>query len=727
MSSSYRWPTKIKKFGIEDPFLRFVVAKYENEIPWGKTVNSEATLAAHVEEVMLPRLLDRVAFPPKVGVKHFYVSARDVNLELALSTDMELDQSEIEIVRLIRDEDGTEEAIRALVQVVNERKSVAFEQWSKLVGSDHLENRAFTLLLLKPLFDMAGRGARRSVVPPSTDVIEWLTRRIISGRLSPNDNVAQVYCWKLASGSSHVPENGWQYIPSGYENAAELSAASRGSGWCVASIEWARDYIRRSAFYILHSRGKPVVALRSDPTGMKIVECEGRYNNHPSGWCVDIVFFLRTQAIELRHRNNAVREEVLSMGDLDDQSAEWWKDRLRYWPFASQLLPQALVDITFNDYRSEVTSYLNFPSFGSLAEKAGVVLNPSDWANVVAIDPRRFSHCPDSLQNDPDVRQACITGWIERTGDGELVISELSIIPDFVRQAPGFHEVLEAHFPDGLTTLIRRPPKSYAERLNRFKLEEVLPATAGEPERLALERAVNAILTNDSANFSDEIFSSALRQRDDFPEIRKSAWKDAITAQPPLYFALPKDLKSAPDFMPLDGEVSRLDMDQWEYKVREKPWLLTQQNGVPKSIRYHLRILEAYRDGWIPYLEISPWRVWVKRGKFRRVYMSYALLCDSVIVDAFSEGWLRRKKTALYSWDSGSYRMRDMPVIQLAALRAYRRREGSFENTGIMQVVQAIAELHREGMSRHKSDPYIEEVRSILIDSGMRRVLGINE
>jgi hypothetical protein len=173
--------------------------------------------------------------------------------------------------------------------------------------------------------------------------------------------------------------------------------------------------------------------------------------------------------------------------------------------------------------------------------------------------------------------------------------------------------------------------------------------------------------------------------------------------------------------------VSRLDMDQWEYKVREKPWLLTQQNGVPKSIRYHLRILEAYRDGWIPYLEISPWRVWVKRGKFRRVYMSYALLCDSVIVDAFSEGWLRRKKTALYSWDSGSYRMRDMPVIQLAALRAYRRREGSFENTGIMQVVQAIAELHREGMSRHKSDPYIEEVRSILIDSGMRRVLGINE
>ena len=36
MALPYRWPTKVKKFGIEDPVLKVLVDKYENEIPWHK-------------------------------------------------------------------------------------------------------------------------------------------------------------------------------------------------------------------------------------------------------------------------------------------------------------------------------------------------------------------------------------------------------------------------------------------------------------------------------------------------------------------------------------------------------------------------------------------------------------------------------------------------------------------------------------------------------------------
>jgi hypothetical protein len=42
----YLWPTKIRKFGISDPFFKLLVAKYEREIPWQTEVRDEATLNA---------------------------------------------------------------------------------------------------------------------------------------------------------------------------------------------------------------------------------------------------------------------------------------------------------------------------------------------------------------------------------------------------------------------------------------------------------------------------------------------------------------------------------------------------------------------------------------------------------------------------------------------------------------------------------------------------------
>ncbi len=42
----YRWPAKLKKFGIDDPFLKILVCKYENEneIPWQLEVRDATSL-----------------------------------------------------------------------------------------------------------------------------------------------------------------------------------------------------------------------------------------------------------------------------------------------------------------------------------------------------------------------------------------------------------------------------------------------------------------------------------------------------------------------------------------------------------------------------------------------------------------------------------------------------------------------------------------------------------
>ena len=299
------------------------------------------------------------------------------------------------------------------------------------------------------------------------------------------------------------------------------------------------------------------------------------------------------------------------------------------------------------------------------------------------------------------------------------MLSELSSLQTFVREDVAFSEALESHFPEALTAVIRRPPRNARERLDRFRLEEVLPAFTSESPRLAVEHALNALLTNETSDFSNALFSDALRARADFSEIREKAWSEAVAVHPPLFFALPEDLIERPAFKLRDGVVARVDVKRWAEKVRQKPWLLTQQKGVPKSVRYHRQVLDAYRNGWVPYLEEFPWRIWVKRGLHRRVYMSYAVLGNARIVDAFTEGWRRHKKKAHDSWSRASRRMQDMPVLQVAALRAFGNRREVHENVQALRVCQAIALRNMVGDGGSSTNPLRREVHRRLIEAGL--------
>jgi hypothetical protein len=103
---SYRWPAKLKKFGIDDPFQMMLLAKFEKEIPWQSKVTDAQSLNTYVQKVMIPSLLSRVHYPPVQDTKNNYLSAGRIDLQYALDTDQELDSTEIEIVRLISVDDG---------------------------------------------------------------------------------------------------------------------------------------------------------------------------------------------------------------------------------------------------------------------------------------------------------------------------------------------------------------------------------------------------------------------------------------------------------------------------------------------------------------------------------------------------------------------------------------------------------------------------------------------
>ncbi len=119
---------------------------------------------------------------------------------------------------------------------------------------------------------------------------------------------------------------------------------------------------------------------------------------------------------------------------------------------------------------------------------------------------------------------------------------------------------------------------------------------------------------------------------------------------------------------------------------------MTQQKGVPKSIRFHRKILEAYRDGWLPYLEKFPWRIWVKRGHARRVYMSYGVLRDEKVIAALSREWETKLKIVFTRWSQCSERMMNMPELQLSILQAVIKDRG-FQNPA--QAQKVCLDIHR--------------------------------
>ena len=716
---NHRWPTKLKKFGITDPFLKILVTKYEREIPWQEVVKDSETLNAHVRDEMLPKLLARVQYPPEKMSKSMFVTRKHLNLETALTYEEGLNYDGLSDIKEILSKNGELAATDSLIEQINRRKEKAFKIWIARLQKNYPNEPGFQLLVLRSMFELSGKGNRRPLFEPSDDIIDWLHRRISRERFSPFDNIARQYCMKLGAGSRNAVLNGWIYVPGDRKNAAKLAALSRGSGWCVAGQSWATGYLHESHFYILYADGKPVVALRQGLYNDRIIECEGRYNESPLEWFQDIQLFLETRGLELLHREDEMDRALDRLGNID--LMVWWQERIGLWPFAVFFAPEPFWESQFPNVKAAAVYYADFPDFDNLKNLVGL---PSDldldqdyWCELVEINPYLYDRCPEKYRLKDDLTKACINGWLEKLADDDITLAEMDGIPEFVTETQPWLEGLRSNFPSALRERIRRLRSTREERENPFRLDEVLPGIPDEAATLVLERMVNILLNNEDGIFSDSIFPALIRNREDFQELRLKAWLSSIQAHPPFWFALPDDLKSKNEFQPVDKISKRVDLETWCEMVQKKPWLLTQKNGVPRTIRHHRRILENYRDGWIPYLREYPWQIWIERGLCnRRVYMSYALLADETVLKALTFGWKHHTMEQQRSvWEMASSRTQTMPPIQLSMLRAIDEVGPSRFFGGCSHILKRVQLMHNlRFKSREPDDPVSIELKELL-------------
>jgi hypothetical protein len=698
-NNTTQWSSKFKKFGITDPFLKLLTVKYENSIPWQTVVKDELTLNQHIKDVLLPDLKKKTIWNQAyhVGSKSLFVRSSDLDIEQILETD-ELTADEKSIINLhldlgdeYDDEDSEfymspeeiekfyrDHVAPKLQDILNKKKEAAFKVWFDNVQKKYPKNVAFQYLILKPIIEQSGYNSRRLLPAPDNGVLKWLFARIQHELYVPSTNFGLEYRMRLSNGLNHRVINGWQFIPSGVENATKLAAAAARSGWCIAGQYYAKYYLDFCDFYILREKGKPVVALRVGKKVEKFYEIRGVNNGIPNNYYSEIWFFI--SSIFSSYSNPEMIENAVSFEyekmlpgfsrvvntsiENNKNNLEWWQEMVSKWPGTYDLVPDEL--------KSEVTldtsTFIKNQFYMSLGEefrkKYGIHYSESDYIGLLEQHPQLYYEL--GVQDNPTLDAACIKGVLNRLIVNDITYKEYSKLPEFVRKSPEIINRIITHLPLSFEKNIIKRGSNYKERNESVKLEEHVPYTQGESLDLTILRALESIIKNQSSDFTDVIFSNEIISHPDFKEIRKQAWLKAVLKDPTFYFAFPIDLIYEHIWAP-QTKINVKDektLETWISRIEARPWYLSTEGKVPKSVRYHEALLRAYLKGWGAILSKTPSQIWKKPNSYQRVYMSYAALRNFYIFSVLAKSFGKRGG----GFSTASGRMRRIPAYQLAFL-----------------------------------------------------------
>jgi hypothetical protein len=240
---------------------------------------------------MLPNFIEQFEFPDQIESrkKHLYITKKHISLSyLERILIIENNDPDIKKISRIKEKNGNDDALEALIILINKRKKHAFEKWVKILEGNYSHDPAFRFILMRLIFESSGYGTRQPLKDPVKDIISLIYRGMKLGALLPCHSIVDAYNCNFNF------KDGWIYIDSGIENLHKLMRYANNSGWCIGQKKHATLYLRNTCFFILYSNNEPVVALRMSKGLDKVIECRGRHNSVPEKWFSKIWLFLKT-------------------------------------------------------------------------------------------------------------------------------------------------------------------------------------------------------------------------------------------------------------------------------------------------------------------------------------------------------------------------------------------------------------------------------------------------
>lgn len=645
--------TKLRKFTITNPIVQLFVAKYENIVDW-RGITNQQQLEDYIRATLLPNLVSQTELHAKQNIYLQNITI-DSGVLVALKTSPDIKDVEIASVYI----HNPQEAESLLLHKINQQKKARFDEWQIVLmkaTEPYATSPAFQYMMYSIAIKSAGQKNRRTSLECNETILRWMFEKISQDQFIPEDNLFKIYVLEVTS--IFNTNKGWIRISGTSQKSIQLlSSLCHRSGWCVASSHYARSYLQRSDFFLLLNGVEPVVALRV--TQGDIVECQGKYNQHPTGWETHIEFFAAIMQWNLLHRKKEI-DTVYTSINLANTDFNWWEKHSEYLPMVFHLSPSTytrslrqiyevsaktwLIENYTSNFQIYYTKYFNEP------------LSIEDWSMALLRTPQIYPNCPVNIQQNAFVQDACMRGWMSII-DHYL---DIASVPEFVLKNDSFREKL---LPS-ITGQLYKKATSLAERRNPIRLDTVFTHKNQTPKEIQVMMSTMLIRVND-ANYANDIFPLDIIQRDDFENLLENAWIEAIENSPPLYFAATKIIQTKAQQKLL--KQSKADIDKWAFNIQKTPSILERKNGVPAGIRIHPRLLEAYVLGWLNLLKPHPYRFWYRFGNRYaggRVYMSSATCYSPLFFRGMVDIWVQKGDDIPKYWNLASTRMQHIPIFQ---------------------------------------------------------------
>ena len=339
--------SKIQKYGIINPSVKFFIHRFEKDIPWNeaeKVKQNGGSVDSYIQKFiktsLLPSLNKKISNPeqPESPDNNFmapdFIKDEEVAQEINIT---------LEAQGMSPRTDFTKEQIAGgrnmLIHDINTEKATQFNAWWEYMNEEEIyaQNPAFQYSILYPMIDHSKSTKKNSSPPLNAEILAGVWDEINNKGVDQMNILKKYRKLAVKAEQKKAEQEGFQQTESGgkwirikggpsvsdkselKENINRLKNLSQGTGWCTAR-GMADTYLPDGDFYLYLENDKAVVAIRN--VGNKVAEirgCDNRQKNLDPYW-QEVTSFLPTTGID--YQSNSYYKKLEDIQMMNEEMVE---------------------------------------------------------------------------------------------------------------------------------------------------------------------------------------------------------------------------------------------------------------------------------------------------------------------------------------------------------------------------------------------------------------------
>ncbi len=316
--------SKIQRYSISNPSVKFFIHRYENSIPWDEVEkakqsgkNIDAYMQQYISSNLIPTLNEKIN--PNSSNNNFMnpelVTDKDVIQEI-----MATEEAHGRVPRGTYTPDQIQGGRDMIIHDINNEKATQFNEWWKYLNEEeiYVQDPAFQYSVLKPIIDSSPPDKKNSSPPLNAEILAGIWDEISNKGVNEMNILKKYRKLVVKAEKERAKQEGvqttekggrWIRIKGGpsvsdkgelKENINRLKNLSQGTGWCTAR-GMADTYLPKGDFYLYIENDKAVVAIRC--VGNKVSEIRGYDNNQKylDPYWQEVIEFLSTTNLDYKN------------------------------------------------------------------------------------------------------------------------------------------------------------------------------------------------------------------------------------------------------------------------------------------------------------------------------------------------------------------------------------------------------------------------------------------